>query len=488
MDRPADPTTQTASATPAGAPLAALIGSGGGRLLDALEAHDPALRIVLLEPDADVARAVVAPAARHARIAAGTLRVLAGPAYDGAAELPRQFTDLHTAALVVDPDLAAGRPGEAARARALLDRLRFEASANQGARTASAARYLLHTLANAPRLARESDAGALAGLFPGLPAIVVCAGPSLDRNIHDLALVRDRAVLIACDTAARPLLAADFDPTFIVASDSSRANAGHLSALPPSRAWLVAEGSLHPSAFGHFDRRVFGFRVSDHAPWPWLRSMDLDRGRLDTWGSVATTAFSLAVSLGCDPVVLAGADFAFTDGRPYCRGTSFEPLWASWVGGGDEYPDIWARLIARWPAATEPDVHGRPARTAPHLVSFRDWFLTRAAQAPPRVVNATGAGILSGPAIGQALACETLWPAPALDPRALDAEIGRAHRSARGELGRLLARVDGVLSGREPDAIPAWQAFGGPAASDAAIRRMLESPEYLAWQLGRAVS
>jgi hypothetical protein len=467
-------------------PVAALIGCGNGALLDQLEARNPIPRIVLFEPDDTTARTVARAGSRPARVAAGTLRVLAGPAYDGASELPRQFTDLHTAALLIDPDLASRRPDEVARARALLDRLRFEASANQGARSASAARYLLHTLANAPRLARESDAGALAGLLPGLPAVVVAAGPSLDQNIHDLALVRDRAVVISCDTAARPLIAAGIEPTFIVASDSSRANAGHLSSLPPSRSWLVAEGSLHPSAFVHFDRRVFAFRVSDHAPWPWLREIDLDRVRLDTWGSVATTAYSLAVSLGCDPVVLAGADFAFTDDRPYCRGTSFEPLWASWAGGGCDYRGIWEALIARWPETREVDVHGQPVRTAPHLVSFRDWFRGRAADATaPRLVNATRAGILTGPGIGQGLACEALRSSPALDPRACEDAIGRAHRAARGNLGGLLSRVDRVLSGGEPDAITSWQAFAGQAASTAAIQRMLESPEYLAWQLAR---
>jgi len=478
-----EPMDRTTSGAP---PVAALIGCGHGALLDQLEARNPVPRIVLFEPDVAVARAVAAAGSRPSRVAAGTLRVLAGPAYAGASELPRQFTDLHTAALFVDPDLESQRPDEVARARALLDRLRFEASANQGARTASAARYLLHTLANAPRLARESDAGALAGLFPGLPAIVVAAGPSLDRNVHDLALVRDRAVIVACDTAARPLIAAGIEPTFIVASDSSRANAGHLSSLPPSRSWLVAEGSLHPSAFVHFDRRVFAFRVSDHAPWPWLREIDLDRVRLDTWGSVATTAYSLAHALGCDPVVLAGADFAFTGERPYCRGTSFEPLWASWAGGGSDYRSIWQALIARWPEVHEVDVHGRPVRTAPHLVSFRDWLRGRAAEpAAPRLVNATGAGILSGPRIEQSLACEALRSSPVLDPRVFDDAIGRAHRSARGDTGRLLSRVDRVLAGGEPDTIAAWQAFAGQAAPMAAIHRMLESPEYLAWQLAR---
>src|SRR5262245_28966073 len=98
----------------------------------------------------------------------------------------------------------------------------FGKSANDAARAATAGRYVLHTLANATRISREADARTLAGAFSGVPAIIACAGPSLDRNIHDIAHVRDRALVIGCDTAARPLTHAGVEPHLVVAIDGSQ--------------------------------------------------------------------------------------------------------------------------------------------------------------------------------------------------------------------------------------------------------------------------
>jgi len=316
--------------------------------------------------------------------------------------------------------------------------------------------------------------------------VIAAAGPSLDRNIHDLAPILDRALVIACDTAARPLVSVGVEPDFIVGTDSSRANAAHLSSLPVTRSVLVAEGSLHPSAFVHFDHRTFIFGVADHQPWPWLRSLGLEAPTLETWGSVATSAFSLALTLGCHPIVFVGADFSFTDGRPYCRGTSFEALWSVWMAGGARPAEIWSQLIERWPAVWQSGVTGESTRTASHLVSFRDWIVERASARPScRVINATGAGILVGSSIEQGSATAALAACAPLDRDLLRREIARAHRAHRGDLERVLTGVDRVLDGEEPVAVDRWVEFGAPGVSPASIAAVLRSHEHDAWSAAR---
>jgi hypothetical protein len=322
-----------------------------------------------------------------------------------------------------------------------------------------------------------------------VPAIIAAAGPSLDRNIHDLAPVLDRALVMACDTAAAPLLACGVDPDFIVGADPSRANAGHLSSLAPGRVWLVAEGSLHPSAFVHFGGRTFVFHVAQHEPWPWLQSLGLDRGVLGTWGSVATSAFSLALDLGCDPIVFVGADFAFTGGRPYCRGTSFEPTWALWRAGGVTEDEIWASLVNRWPETHEPDLDGTPARTAPHLVSFRDWVVERRALHPDRrVVNGTGAGLLFGDGIDQARTATALWASAPLDRAAVHRTIGEAHQGSRGNTATVLAGISRIAAGMDTDTIDRWVTFAAPSVTPQALDVVLRSPEYEAWALALSLT
>ncbi|MCC7044672.1 MAG: DUF115 domain-containing protein [Acidobacteria bacterium] len=467
------------------APPLVFIGADASPVAAAL-GYAPDTRVVVFAPDQAAAQRVRAALAGPGASAADRLSVLVGPDYAGAAQVAAGVAGLSSARIMIDPRLEQDRPGEVQRARAALSKLTFQSSANDGARRASAGRYLLHTLANAPRLAREADVASLAGLFEGIPAVIVAAGPSLDRNIRDLMAVRDRVLIIACDTAARPLLSVGLDPHFVVGADSSRANAVHLSALPPSRAWLVAEGSLHPSAFMHFDQRTFVFRVADHHPWPWLQSIGVAAARLDTWGSVATSAFSLARALGCGPIALVGADFAFTDGRPYARGTSFESQWACWHAAGSSYEDIWRLLRDRWASVTiETAIDGSPVATAPHLLSFRDWVNERAAEAPGlRVINATGAGLLAGPAIEQRPLVDALGAADTIDRALIDRLLSAAHQHTRGDMTHLLAAIPALAEGND-ETIPLWLEFAGGTASLSAITAALRSPEYAAWTIGR---
>jgi hypothetical protein len=422
-------------------------------------------------------------------VAEGRLILLAGPEYHGASAVARAFPDLHTADVLVNAARARRDPADVADARAVLERLAFAAKANEGARRASAGRYLLHTLANVPRLARESDVRALAGLGARRAAIIVAAGPSLDTNIHTLVPCAERGLVIACDTAARPLTLTGVDPDFIVASDPSATNAAHLTGLSLRRSWLVGEGSLHPSAFTSFDRRTFAFRVAAHQPWPWLASMGLERGVLGTWGSVATSAFSLALLLGCNPIVFVGADLAFTGGRPYCRGTSFEAQWSTWLAGGATMESIWETLIGKWTLVTAPDLSGTSARTASHLVAFRDWIVEQAhVHRDRQIINATEAGLLHGGRIEQASLWDALAGRLAIDREDFHQAVRAAHVSARGNLARTFAAIDDVIRSAAHPQRAAWREFADGTVPDAAVDLALKTPEYTAWSLAAASS
>ncbi len=279
----------------------------------------------------------------------------------------------------------------------------FGERANDKARRKFAPRYLLNTLRNIPTIAASADVSALFNAATGVPAVVVAAGPSLDRNLEALRALAPHVLLIAVDTAARPLLEAGVEPQLVVAVDPSVLNARHLRDLPDTgRTWLVAEGSLDPSAFEWFAGRTFVFSVSDHEPWPWLRAAGLGRGRLRAWGSVLTSACDLALRAGCDPIVFAGADLAYTGGQPYCRGTVYEHDWALRTAQGEPLATVWAQMTAAKARLRSDDVHGRPVATSQALLAFRDWIVKESVAHPGRrFINATEDGVLRGGLIEQ---------------------------------------------------------------------------------------
>ena len=384
-------------------PLVITIGLGLGFLLDAIESHSPGTRVLAIEPLPEALPALEASRSWARWQRDQRLTLLVGPHYAGAGEAWKLVDPANRPPVIVHPVLARAFPEAVRQAQDLADRLVFGAQSNADARRRFAPTYLLNTLRNLQAIAASHDVQELFGAFSDVPAVIVSAGPSLDANIGELRACSGRVLMIAVDTALRPLLAAGVRPQLTVAVDPSPANARHLEGLTGTQAtWFVAEGSVDPVAFRAFGRRVLAARVSDHAPWSWLQEIGVGRGTLRAWGSVATTALDLAIRAGCNPIVFAGQDLAFTDRRPYCRGTVYQDDWSREATDGRTLRDVWeARLQAQSLVEVE-GVDGRPALTTRTLLAFRDWLAEQALVFQDRrFVNGTGAGILRGPRIQQ---------------------------------------------------------------------------------------
>jgi hypothetical protein len=380
-----------------------VVGAGLGYVVEVL-AQDPHTHILVLEPEPALVPWLLARRDWRAEIDAGRLLIVPGPEYEAASRAWPLLQHAHRSAppTLLHPVIARARPAAAAAAGLAMGRALHGARANALARKRFEAPYLLNTLANVPRLLASPGVCHLAGRARGRPVVIAGAGPSLNRNIEDLRPHRADVLLIAADTALKPLLSAGLAPDYVVAVDPGELNARHLRDAPAGPGTtLVAEASVHPASFTPFEGRTVMFRVAAHSPWPWLTSLGIDPGQLRAWGSVITSAFDLALVMQADPIVFIGADLAYTNGQPYCRGTTYESDWAAAAqAGGLGLAQVWDQLVTPQ-AVTADDLAGEPVRTAPHLVAFRDW-LVGASSVPTRVVNATGAGILHGPGVESA--------------------------------------------------------------------------------------
>jgi hypothetical protein len=430
-----------------------VIGPALGAVLDTIERAGATTRVVALEPDPGVAVLMLARRDWTRWFEQGRLRLLTGPDYIGAANCGRHVDVSTPPTVLASPQLADHRPAEVAAARAVAGRIISEAQANAAARRRFAGRYLLQSLDNLPVIVREGDTASLDGLCAGRPAVIVGAGPSLDRNLPALSALQDRAVIVGADTTLRPLLAGGVRPHIVVGVDPSDTNARHLAGVPGmDDVWLAAEGSLHSSAFAGFAGRTFVFKVSHHEPWPWLGTLGLDRGTLRAWGSVVTSAFDLALRLGCDPVVFAGLDLSYPVRRPYCANTIFDRTWHEAIA---TYGCTWTQLVddyfSRIPDLRMPDVHGAPVPTTRTLIAFRDWLREQiAADRSRRFINATGAGLLHGAGLAQASLRDALDGAPCIDQH-VRAQLRAAHAASLARRRRLGSAIgDLVLDANRP--------------------------------------
>lgn len=379
-------------------PVAAVVGVGTAAIVSELVERFPGLRILALELFTGIPDSLVAPQ-RGTDDHGGFTMVATGPGFS----LP--MTTWPSAAVAADPlvvvqPIAAHHwPDLVERACRTARQYVYERRANEEARERLAPVYLENTLWNLPELMRAADVSALDGIADGDPVVLCGAGPSLDRLLPSLRTCRDRAWLVAIDTALRPLLAAGIVPDLVVSIDPSSLNGRHLLDLPTRvRPWLVAEMSLDPRAIRAFAGRIFACRLGAADPWPWLESAGVSVSRVRAWGSVLTSACDIVRRMRPARVAFAAIDLAYTGGQPYCRGTAFETDWEAQRVRDRlaSVHDVWRSRLAKH-HVEEPDVNGEPARTAPHLLAFRNWVRAFVAEEPTcKYANVTGAGILHG--------------------------------------------------------------------------------------------
>ena len=458
-----------------------LVGGGLGFLTEAARTRWPSVRVVVVEPVPQLASAARARTPELYR--SDNVHVVVGPTYRGAEDLWRTFdvpakSQRSVPPVVIHPVMARVLPDPMAHAARVVRRAVRSSQMNARARQDNAGRYLLNTLRNLPLITKGADPTGLRGQLDSVPAVIVAAGPSLDRNLPTLRTLADRALIVSTDTAWHPLAAANVDPHLVIAVDPTSANGRHLAGVPSQRdTWVLAEGSVDPAALRPLVGRTATFRVAAHHPWPWLQSLGLERTVVDVWGSVLTAAYSLTLGFGCDPIIFVGADLAFTDQRPYCRGTAFEHDWARYMAQGVSLREVWRNTLSARELVTEPGVHGEDVLTAPHLVEVRNWLLERAGETRWRMLNATPGGILHEPGVEQVTLAAALDSQPvrerALRDAIRDSWCHRPDRSITDSLIQHLAELTRQTDGRANDTttgpLADWLAFGAPKLTAAEI-------------------
>lgn len=451
-------------------PLVVVIGAGLGQVIEAVDARCPSARILVLEPTPCTLPHLLDRRDWRPLIDGQRLTILSGPDYAGAADAWRVADQMpERPPILVHPIVKREFPDLTDAARRVVQQIVFGARANREARQKLAGPYLLNTLRNLSTIAAESDVAALCDTMRGVPAVVVAAGPSLDRQMAALRGVESRAVVIAVDTALRPLLDAGIQPHLVVTIDPSDINSRHLQRLPDtSKTWLVAEGSMPPETFPPFCSRTFVFTVSAHQPWPWYAALGLQRGALKAWGSVLTSAVDLALRLGCQPILFAGADLAYTGGRPYCRGTTFERLWAGMTARGTTLADVWRSLVDARSPVEAADIYGDPTQTTGNLVAFRSWIVEcTSSLRDRRFINTTPGGTLAGPNIAVQSLADALAGLPPIQDASLRRQLGEAWALGRaGTPGDVVPAAARDAAARGDELFAAWRAFSGNTVSD----------------------
>ncbi|MFC1745561.1 motility associated factor glycosyltransferase family protein [Candidatus Riflebacteria bacterium] len=234
------------------------------------------------------------------------------------------------------------------------------------------------------------------GLFNVLqgeyPAILVAAGPSLDKNVHLLKEVKGRVFIIATDTSIKPMLSHGIEPDIVVAADPCYLNSLDFQGLPPVSTVLVCEPMASPDIFRWHKGPQMVCNFGDVVV-RWMETFTEEKGRLFAWGSISTTAFDLARKIGADPIIFIGQDLSFPFGKTHCRGTFHDERWQKQTDYLNTFEMKFTHFSARGKRKLQ-DIHGNEVLADEQYNIYRQWFENQIERTKARLVNATEGGVL----------------------------------------------------------------------------------------------
>jgi hypothetical protein len=242
---------------------------------------------------------------------------------------------------------------------------------------------LEQNLKNIKHLLRSKDVSKLKNIYKGKPAIVVAAGPSLNKNIEQLKKAKNRAVIIAVDTIANRLIKEGIIPDFVCSIERIIETYIYFyeGKYFPKETTLVGPLLLYPKIFEEFPGDIIIPMRQNVGEYIWLRDiLELNSDSEFSMGiSCAHLAFGLAVHMGASPIILVGQDLAF--------GSSTEQSHAS----GTIYDD--KKLLPRNIEIVEVEgYYGQKVLSTRIWVNFRKWFENEIRARDLFVINATEGG------------------------------------------------------------------------------------------------
>ncbi|HEY4057137.1 MAG TPA: 6-hydroxymethylpterin diphosphokinase MptE-like protein [Kofleriaceae bacterium] len=218
---------------------------------------------------------------------------------------------------------------------------------------------------NLPGLARWPSVEDIGDELAGKPMVIVAPGPSLAKNIDQLRALQGKVIICCFSHSLKPVVAAGIAPDIIVCVDPQDVQY-HFAGIDTSNSYIVNGATVHPALFELPCRGIL--TLSSNGPIDqWLFDGIGANPAILGGGSVATTAFSLAVRWKCEPIMFMGLDLSFPGGKYYVStSTDGEAV-------ADVSPDGTMQVAGWSKGFKEMKSHGGPQAVAERVVELPGW-------------------------------------------------------------------------------------------------------------------
>ncbi|WP_338707161.1 MULTISPECIES: motility associated factor glycosyltransferase family protein [Paenibacillus] len=245
---------------------------------------------------------------------------------------------------------------------------------------------LKHHMMNLKHLTRSKDVSLLKNKMRDVPAVVVAAGPSLNKNLEQLHDLKDNVIIIAVDTIAQRLCDEGIIPDFICSIERGIETYTYFyeGKTYPVHSTLVAPLVLYPEIFEEHPGELIIPMRGNVGEFIWLKDvLGLNGDSSISIGlSCAHVAFGIAEHIGASPIILLGQDLAYGEsvGETHAGGTIYDDK------------ELTSSMFSKIDELETEGYYGGTVPTTETWNTFRTWFEIEIATKKLDVINATEGG------------------------------------------------------------------------------------------------
>lgn len=230
--------------------------------------------------------------------------------------------------------------------------------------------------------------------YKNIPAVIVSAGPSLEKNIRKLKEMKNKALIIAVDTAMKPLFSHNISPHFVITIDPQKKNSKYFRNVDFKDSVLIAESSVDKEAIDSFNGAIYFINSIFPLAKYFMEELG-NRGDITTGGSVSTAAYDFAIRIGANPIIMVGLDLSFPNYQTHIKGSYHEENFFTEIYKLDSYDSRIYKVLIAGNLREEKNIYNEKVWTDSRFDMYKNWYEEQCLKYKKnKFYNATEGGII----------------------------------------------------------------------------------------------
>ena len=247
---------------------------------------------------------------------------------------------------------------------------------------------------NAAKISTHYGVNKFFDKYKNIPAVIVSAGPSLEKNIRKLKEIKNKALIIAVDTAIKPLFSHNISPHFIITIDPQKKNSKYFRNVNFKESVLIAESSVDKEAIDSFNGAIYFINSIFPLAKYFMEELG-DRGDITTGGSVSTAACDFAIRIGANPIIMVGLDLSFPNYQTHIKGSYHEENFFTEIYKLDSYDSRIYKVLIAGNLREEKNIYNEKVWTDSRFDMYKNWYEEQCEKNNKiKFYNATEGGII----------------------------------------------------------------------------------------------